>query len=137
MKPISTSCQMLHLHLLCGQYYYYHHHHHHHLFHRHRRCSSADSLGGRRARASPSSSSSSSSLFLSFLSLCMHVCMYVSLSGGGWQAVCMEMHSILCDPWQRHACMRERHTEWYVQRMVDIWMIMNGSGDAWFVLVKE
>ena len=60
------------------------------------------------------------------------------MKGGGWQAVCMQMYSIVCEIWQRDVCMYECHTEWSVQCMVDGWMtVMNGNGDAWFVLVKE
>ena len=52
--------------------------------------------------------------------------------------MCMQMHPIVCDSWQRHACMYECHTEWSVQCMVDGWMIvMNGNGDTSFVVVKE
>ena len=37
------------------------------------------------------------------------------------------------------ACMYECHTVWFVQwLMIDgLMIVMNGSGDAWFVLVKE
>ena len=77
----------------------------------------------------------------SHLCACMHVYMYVSLKGGGWQAVCMQMHSIVCEPWQRDACMYECHTEWYRAMhgwWMDGWlwwmaMVIRGS----FVLVNE
>ena len=72
----------------------------------------------------------------------MHVCVYVCISVRWWLASGMHANAfyfIVCGSWQRDACMNECHTEWYVQCMVDDgWMIvMNGSGDAWFVLVKE
>ena len=72
----------------------------------------------------------------------MHVCVYVCISVRWWLASGMHANAfyfIVCESWQRDACMYECHTKWYVQCMVDDgWMIvMNGSGDAWFVLVKE
>ena len=71
----------------------------------------------------------------------MHVCMYVSLQGGGWQAVCMQMHSIpLC---ASHGNVMRACTNAILSGPCNAWLmngwmiVMNGSGDAWFVLVKE
>ena len=66
----------------------------------------------------------------------VHACMYISLSVRWWQ-----MHSIVCEPWQRDACMYECHTEWYRAMhgwWMDGWlwwmaMVIRGS----FVLVNE
>ena len=71
---------------------------------------------------------------------CMYVCMYVCICVRWWLAsgMRMQLRSIVCESWQHYACMYDCPTEWSVQCMVDGWMIvMNGSGDAWFVLVKE
>ena len=72
----------------------------------------------------------------------MHACKYVSLLGGGCQPVCMQMHSIpLC---ASHGNVMRACTSAILSGpcnaclMIDGWMIvMNGSGDAWFILVKE
>ena len=69
--------------------------------------------------------------------VCMYLCKVVVAKASGMHA--NAFYFIVCESWQRDACMYECHTKWYVQCMVDDgWMIvMNGSGDAWFVLVKE
>ena len=68
---------------------------------------------------------------------CMYVCMYLCKVVVGKRCACKWI-PLFASHGNVIACMYECHTEWCVRCMVDGWMIvMNGSGDAWFVLVKE
>ena len=64
----------------------------------------------------------------------MHACIYVSLEGGGWQAVCMQMHSIpLCASHGNgmRACTNAILCGWSVLCMVDGWMIVDCDEWQW------
>ena len=73
---------------------------------------------------------------------CMHVCMYICISVRWWLASGMHANAFHCVRVMvtslcacTKAILSGPCNAWL---MIDGWMIvMNGSGDAWFVLVKE